>query len=282
VHAPAWLAAVPNLAWAALFFVVPFGIMILYSVSTQDALTAEIHYTGTLSNYAKLDSPTVLTSVERSLMVSALATGLCVVLGYPVAYFIAHKAGRLKPLFLVLVIIPFWTSFVIRTYAWLGLLSPSGYVNELLRSLGVIANPLSLAYDPAAIVVGVTYNYLPIMIFPLFVALDRIDPRVLEAARDLGAGGLAVIWRVIIPQSLPGLVAGIIVVAVPATGEYVVPAILGGGKTLMLGNVIGAQFGLSFVWPFGAALATAMTGLLLLFIAITVKAASRLGMERVS
>jgi ABC-type spermidine/putrescine transport system permease subunit I len=274
-------AAVPNLAWAALFFLVPFAVMILYSVSVQDPITAQIHYTLSTSNYARIDQPLVLGALLRSLSMSAIATVLCVVLGYPVAYFIAHWAGRWKPLFLVMVIVPFWMSFVIRTYAWLGLLGPQGQVNDILKSVGLISAPLPLAYHPIAIVIGIVYNYLPIMIFPLFVALDRIDHRVIEASRDLGATSRHVFTRVIFPQSLPGLVAGVIVVAVPATGEYVVPAILGGGKTLMLGNVIQDQFGLSFAWPFGAALATAMTGLLLVFIAITVRVAARMGMEQI-
>jgi spermidine/putrescine transport system permease protein len=178
------------------------------------------------------------------------------------------------------VIVPFWTSFVIRTYAWLGILGPQGHVNDFVSWTGLSDRPLELAFDTPAIIIGIVYNYLPLMIFPLFVSLDRIDARVLEAARDLGAGSVSVFRRVIFPQALPGLVAGVIVVGVPAAGEYVVPAILGGGKTLMFGNIIAAQFGASFVWPFGAALATALTGLLLVFIAATLGAARRAGMER--
>jgi spermidine/putrescine transport system permease protein len=149
------IASVPNLVWCALFFVVPFGLMAVYSVSTQDALTAKISYTWTADNYDRIRDSIITDAFLRSAAISAAATAGCLVLAYPVAFFMAHRAGRLKPLFLVLVIVPFWTSFVIRTYAWLGLLAPKGYVNDLLVGIGIVDRPLSLAFNTPAIVIGI-------------------------------------------------------------------------------------------------------------------------------
>jgi spermidine/putrescine transport system permease protein len=275
------LTTIPNLLWTAVFFVVPFGMMVVYSLSRQDVLTAKISYVWTTENYRLIDDAIILNAFARSLWISGGSTLICLVLGYPVAYFIAHRAGRFKSLFLVLVIVPFWTSFVIRTYAWLGILGPAGYLNDVVGWFGASPNSLKLAYNTPAIMIGIVYNYLPLMVFPLFVSLDRIDRRVLEAAFDLGAGGLSVFRRVIFPQSLPGVLAGVILVGVPATGEYVIPTILGGGKSLMFGNIIANQFGSSFVWPFGAALATTLTAVLLLLIVVVLQTARRTGMEQV-
>lgn len=267
--------ALPNLLWATIFFVVPFGLMAVYSIAQQDPVTAEMNFNWTTENYERVGQSLILGALVRSLLMSAAATLLCLLIAYPLAYFIARESGRLKPVFLILVIIPFWTSFVIRTYAWLGLLKPQGLVNNMLQVMGVVGEESSVAFTPLGIVVGIVYNYLPLMIFPLFASLNRIDESVLEAARDLGASSFSTFRRVIFPQALPGMMAGIIIVGVPATGEYVIPAILGGGKTLMFGNVIAAQFGSAFAWPFGAALATVLTTLLLAMIVILVQVVGR-------
>lgn len=267
--------ALPNLVWALLFFVIPFGLMAVYSLAQQDPGTAEMNFNWTTENYERVGQGLILAALARSLLMSTAATLLCILIAYPLAYFIAHHSGRLKPVFLVLVIIPFWTSFVIRTYAWLGLLKPQGLTNNMLQAMGLVGEGSSVAFTPLAIVIGIVYNYLPLMIFPLFVSLNRIDKSVLEAAGDLGASSFSTFRRVIFPQALPGMVAGIIVVGVPATGEYVIPAILGGGKTLMFGNLIAAQFGSAFAWPFGAALATVLTALLLAMIVVLIQAVGR-------
>lgn len=259
----AWTPALPNLGWVALFFAVPIALMFVYSLARQDSLTAQIQYAWTLDNYRALWSGLIGHALLRSLAMSATATLLCVLLGYPVAYYLARYAGRWKGLLLVLVIVPFWTSFVVRTYAWLQILAPEGNLNRLLRWAHLTDQPLSIAYGPYAIIIGVAYNYLPLMIFPLYVSLSQIREEVLEAARDLGAGSLSTFRRVTLPQARPGLIAGIIIVGVPATGEYVVPSILGGGKTLMFGNLIALQFGSGFRWPFGAALAALLTVILM-------------------
>lgn len=178
-------------------------------------------------------------------------------------------------------IIPFLTSFVVRTYAWVGILGTDGTVNDVLLWLGLVREPVELIFNPVGIIIGIVYNYLPLMVMAIFVVLDRIDPHVLESARDLGAGGLGAFFRVVLPQSLPGMIAGIIVVGAPAAGEYIVPAILGGGKTLMYGNIVADQFGSAFEWPFGAALSVILVGVLLAVIGLRVRVVRRQGLERV-
>jgi spermidine/putrescine transport system permease protein len=272
-------AATPNLLWACAFFAVPVAIMLLYSVATQDTLTAKVAFDWSLDNYERIGDSIVLHALLRSLWISGVATLACLVLGYPVAYFLAFRAGRLKAVLLGLVVVPFLTSFVVRTYALIGVLGPQGALNDVLRATGLVDEPLALLFNPTGIVIGIVYNYLPLMILTLFVALDRIDARVLEAARDLGAGTFSTFRRVIFPQALPGMVAGIIVVGAPAAGEYVIPSILGGGKTLMFGNVIANQFGSTFAWPYGAALSVVLTAVLLVLIFATLRLAGRGGVR---
>ncbi len=262
------LAALPNLAWAALFFLVPSVLMVVHSFATQDTLTADISFGWTLESYERINDPIVLRALVRSLWISAISTGICLLIAYPLAYFLAFRARRLKPLLVALVVIPFLTSFVVRTYAWVNILGTDGPVNDALLSLGIVDEPLQLIFNPAGIVIGIVYNYLPLMVLAIFVVLDRIDPHVVESARDLGANGISAFFRVVFPQGLPGMIAGIIVVGAPAAGEYVIPAILGGGKTLMYGNVIADQFGSAFEWPYGAALSVMLVAVLLVVIGL--------------
>ena len=181
-----------------------------------------------------------------------------------------------------LVIIPFLISFVVRTYAWVNILGEGGIVNDAVLGLGLAAEPLELIFNPIGIIIGIVYNYLPLMVLALFVVLDRIDPHVLESARDLGASAVSTFFRVVFPQGLPGMIAGIVIVGAPAAGEYVIPTILGGGKTLMYGNVIADQFGSAFQWPYGAALSVILVGLLLIVITVLVRLFGRGGLREVA
>jgi ABC-type spermidine/putrescine transport system permease subunit I len=270
-------AAAPNLVWAAAFFAVPAAVMVVYSFAQQDMLTAEVSFDWTLANYERIGDSIILEALLRSLWLSGVATFFCLLVAYPVAYFLAFRAGRMKTVLLGLVIVPFLTSFVVRTYALVGVLGPQGALNDVLRATGLIDEPLRLLYNPTAIVIGIVYNYLPLMILTLYVALDRIDRRVLEAARDLGAGTFNTFRRVIFPQAMPGMIAGVIVVGAPAAGEYVIPTILGGGKTLMFGNIVADQFGSTFAWPYGAALSVLLTGVLLVLIFAALRLSARRG-----
>ncbi|MER8569367.1 ABC transporter permease [Mesorhizobium sp. M0924] len=275
------LVSLPNLVWVVLFFFVPSVLMILYSFATQNTLTAKISFGWTIESYERINDPIILQALVRSLWISGAATLICLLLAYPMAYFLTFQAGRLKAYLVTLVIIPFLTSFVIRSYAWVGILDTNGLLNDALISLHIVNQPLDLLFSPSAIIIGIVYNYLPLMVLTLFVSLDRINPNVLEAARDLGASGTSAFFRVVFPQSLPGMMAGIVVVGAPATGEYVIPTILGGGKTLMYGNVIANQFGSSFEWPYGAALSVILVFLLLAVIGLCIRIFGRLDVERV-
>ena len=203
----------------------------------------------------------------RSLWMAALTTGLCLGIGFPAAYALAlHVPRRRRGLLLGLVVVPLWTSFLIRTYAWMFILRSEGLLNHLLLSTGLASRPLPMLYTGAAVIVGLVYGELPFMILPLYAALERLDRTLLEAAADLGAGRAAVVRRVTVPLALPGLVAGVVLVFVPSLGQFVVSDLLGGAHTMLLGNLIQNQFAVARNQPFGAALAFELTAAVLLLL----------------
>jgi spermidine/putrescine transport system permease protein len=209
-----------------------------------------------------------LDAIVRSLILSVTATAVCVVIAIPLAFFIVEQRPRLQMLLLLAVIVPFWTSFLIRTYAWVNILQNEGPLESLLQNLGLIHGPLNVLYSPLAIGVGIVFSYLPLMVLPIYVALERRDPAVLEAAADLGSHGAGLVWHVVIPLARAGIIAGCILVGIPATGEFVIPAVLGGGKTLMLGNVIGTQFLETGNLALGSAMAMSLLGIVVLLLAV--------------
>jgi spermidine/putrescine transport system permease protein len=201
----------------------------------------------------------------RSLILSVGSTLACLLIGFPVAYTIARTRGRGQLILLFGVMVPFWTSFIVRTYGIFNLIGDSGPLARLLESLGIIGDDgLHLLFTPLGVAIGITYSYLPLMILPLYVALERIDPALLDAANDLGAAPHRVLRRVILPLAKPGIAAGCILVGIPATGEYVIPQILGGGKTLMIGNVVADQFLSIGDYPFGSSLAIVLTAIVMI------------------
>ena len=202
----------------------------------------------------------------RSIKLSFLTTVICLVLGFPTAYFIATRPPSTRNVWLFLITIPFWTNLLIRTFAILELIRNKGVINNSLMSLGVISEPIPMLYSNAAIVIGMTYVYLPLMVLPIYAAMERFDFRYVEAGFDLYASRLKVMWRIILPIIKPGVIAGSILVFVPSLGAYVTPRILGGGKNLMIGNLIELQFGQGKNWPLGAALAVTM--LLIVLVAL--------------
>ena len=260
------LLALPSVAWTVVFFFAPLGLLLLYSFGTTNLLTYQVGFGWTLSNYSGIFQQLYLDSVLRSFALSLGATLACLVIGFPVAYTIARSSGRRQALLLLAVMIPFWTSFVVRTYGIYNVISYNGPLYQLLHGLGLIHGYLHLLFTPVGVGIGIVYTYLPLMILPLYVALERIDPAVLEAASDLGAKPYRVLRRVTLPLAIPGIIAGCILVAIPATGEYVIPQILGGGKTLMFGNIVSDQFLSLGDYPFGAALAVALTVLLMILL----------------
>jgi spermidine/putrescine transport system permease protein len=259
----------PAMLWLALFIVAPLAIVIVVSFATRGPYGKTI-YQFTPSNFLRAFDPVYLRAYWRTAWIATTTTLLCGVVSYPVAYYLALRAPeRWKRPLLVLTVIPFWTSFLIRTYAWILLLRSEGVVNSALMSTGLIEAPLKLLYSDLAVLLGQVYGELPFMILPIYVALDRLDIRLLEAAQDLGANKFWTFTKVTLPLSRSGLIAGIVLVFIPSLGAFITPDLLGGAKSVMIGNLIQNQFA-QLNQPFGSALSLILTVavLLLLFIAL--------------
>ena len=253
----------PAFGWTLLFFIVPLIILVVYSFGEINYDTLAVHWGWNLQNYSQIGQSLYRDAIFKSLRLSVGATLACLAVGYPVAYWISRQPATRQRLFLLLLIIPFWSSFLVRTYAIANLLADGGPLASLIHSLGL--GSLNIQYSSLAVEIGIVYSYLPLMVLPLYVALERLDPVVVESANDLGARPWRVFLRVTLPLSAPGIVAGCILVGIPATGEYVIPTILGGGKTLMYGNLIATQFQEAGDIPLGAALAAALTAAITIF-----------------
>ena len=254
---PAWV-------WAVALFAVPSAVVLAYSFLSR-GVYGGIEAPWTAESYFRLADPLYLTILLRSFAMAAAATAICLVLAFPLAVFIS-RAGKRKNLYLQLVLLPFWTSFLVRTYAWLFLLRDTGLINLTLESLGLIRGPLPLLYNDGAVLLGLVYGYLPFMVLPVYATLERLDPALVEAAADLGARPLATVWRVLVPLSGPGIRAGSILVFIPCLGAYLTPDLLGGGRTVLAGNLVQNQFTAARDWPFGAAVSV----VLMAFVAILV------------
>ena len=260
----------PAVLWLLGLIVVPLLIVLIVSLATRGPYGKTI-YDFTPSNFLRAFDPLYLRSYWRTLWIATATTLLCGVVSYPVAYYLALRApDRWKRTLLVLTVIPFWTSFLIRTYAWILLLRSEGAINSALISSGLIGAPLKLLYSDFAVLVGQVYGELPFMILPIYVALDRLDVRLLEAARDLGANRFWTFVKVTLPLSSPGLIAGIVLVFIPSLGAFVTPDLLGGAKSVMIGNLIQNQFA-QLNQPFGSALSLILTVGVLLLLAIAFK-----------
>jgi spermidine/putrescine transport system permease protein len=249
-----WLLVSPLLAWIALFVVAPTAIMLVYSFGRRGTLGGVV-LGFTLDNYAAVIDPTYLQILVRSVLYSGLTTAICLVVGYPVAYYIGRADERRRNVLLMLVMVPFWTSFLIRTYAWVTILKSEGLLNGALLQLQLISQPIEMLYTPAAVILGLVYTFLPFMILPIYTSVEKLDNALVEAAFDLGAGPVRAFYRVVVPMTSPGITAGVLLVFIPALGLYAVNDILGGGKVDMIGNIIENQFkGNARNWPFGSAL----------------------------
>jgi spermidine/putrescine transport system permease protein len=211
----------------------------------------------TLEAYTRVLNPLYAVIVWRSVWISGVATAACLVLGFPLALFISRARGR-RTLLLNLVMLPFWTSFLIRTYAWMFLLRDTGLINTVLQAMGVIHEPLPMLYNNGAVILGLVYGFLPFMVLPLYATLERMDPSLAEASADLGARPLQTLWRVTLPLCAPGIRAGSILVFVPCLGTYLTSDLLGGSKTILIGNLVQNQFTSARDWPFGAAASLAL------------------------
>jgi len=250
-------------AWLLLFFLLPLAIVAAISFAESADAIPPFRLTWNLANYCTL-AQGCLRVYLSSLGLAELATLLCLLIGYPVAFAIARAPGVWRQLLLFLVMLPFWTSFLIRVYAWIAILQPSGLVNRLLLSAGLIEAPLPLLYNGFSVTLGLVYSYLPFMILPLYGSLSRLDESLVEAAADLGAPPRRVFRDVILPLSLPGVAAGCLLVFIPAVGEFVIPDLLGGPGTLMIGKMLWQEFFDNVDWPAAAAVAMALVAVLTL------------------
>ncbi|MEN3974406.1 ABC transporter permease subunit [Emcibacter sp. SYSU 3D8] len=262
-------------AWLALFFLLPLLIVLKISVSEsvmgippyepifKAAENARVQIHLTFSNFMLLLRDNLyVVAYLNSVKIAAISTLVSVLLGYTMAYGIVRSPLRWRYLLLMLIIIPFWTSFLIRIYAMIGFLKDNGLINNVLMALGVIDQPLPIMYTPAAIYIGIVYSYLPFMVLPIYAALERMDPSLLEAASDLGAKPWKAFLRVTLPLSMPGVIAGSLLVFIPAVGEFVIPELLGGLGSPMIGKVLWAEFFNNRDWPVASAVAVAMLALL--------------------
>jgi spermidine/putrescine transport system permease protein len=276
--------SVPPIAWLLFFFLIPLGVIWAYTFGENTGPTT-IDFTGTFANYARALEPLYLGIFVKSVVVAAITTVLCLVVGFPVALAIAFATPKQKAWLLLLIMLPFWTNLLIRTFALIAVLREQGYVNFALEWLWNNASgfmtliglqplgdfePLTLLYNNFAVVVGLVYVHLPFMVLPLYSALDRMDRSLMEASLDLGAGHMKTILLVVVPLAAPGIASGILITFIPALGSYLTPDLLGGTDSQMIANVIERQFKRANDWPFGAALSFLL--MYLTFIAIALQA----------
>lgn len=266
--------------WLLVFFFVPF--VIVLKISLSEPAIAMPPYTPTfapgeglsgllemfrrfsLANFEWLTQDTLyINSYLSSLYIAGVSTIITFLIGYPMAYGMARAPAAVRPTLLMLVILPFWTSFLIRVYAWIGILKPEGLLNQFLLSLGVIDDPLIILNTNTALYIGIVYSYLPFMVLPLYSTLEKMDQSLIEAAQDLGSPPLSTFWKITFPLSLPGVLAGCMLVFIPAVGEFVIPDLLGGSRTLMIGKTLWSEFFSNRDWPVASAVAIVLLVILL-------------------
>lgn len=272
------LLAAPPVGWLMLFMVVPCLMVFVYAFFTR-GLYGGVEYTLTWENIARVVDPLYVGIVLTSARIAGTATLLAVLIAYPAAYAIARAPRRVQPVLLFLAVLPFWSNYLIRTYAWIVLLNREGLINHGLRSLGYSGEPLSLLYTEGAVIVGLVYNYLPFVILAIYATLSRLNRELLEASRDLGASAAMTFVRVTLPLTAPGIAAGAVFVFVLSIGNFVTPALLGGGRFQMIGNLVYDQFLTANDWPFGAALGMALMGIMMAVLFVQAKVTARIGGE---
>jgi spermidine/putrescine transport system permease protein len=248
------LLVLPGVVWLAVFFLVPLGIMLVVSLGAVDPGGHITLANPNLDNYAQATRPEYLPAFAKSLWYSLVTTLLSIGIGYPVAYWISRHGGRHKVLLLILVMLPFWTSYLIRTYAWMIILRDNGILNSVLLGVGLIDDPIPLLDSDLAVILGMTYGFLPFAILPLFVSIDRLDNNLVQAARDLYASGRRAFLHVTLPLTLPGIVAASLLTFIPALGDWVTPDLLGGAQTTTIAKIVQVIFTTGRDWPYGSAL----------------------------
>jgi spermidine/putrescine transport system permease protein len=289
---PGFILAVPAWAWLLIFFVAPVAVVVWYSFGYKPGLFGT-HANDILSfdRYAEVFTPTFFDTFLNTLWIGIGGTALCFVIGAPVAYWMALKApSNMKGLLIALVLVPFWTNFLVRTIGWLVILSPEGWISHALQAFGL--GPLDILYTRPAVLFGVVYNYLPLMILPLFVAFDRVELSVREASKDLGATRWGTFTRVTFPLARPGIIVGAVLVYIPLMGDYITATVLGGAKGNMVGQLVASQFQTAQNWALGSAMAVmliliilgsvALIGFILWLIATPFRVRNRITLEGVA
>ena len=248
--------SLPAYAYLVLFFAVPLVLVFVYSFASRSATGQTVLRNWSLDSYQRLLDPLVIEIFLRSFVLALTTTAICLLVSYPFAYYIATSSPGVRNFLLILVMIPFWSNFLVRTYAWRVLLGSDGIVSQVSQALG--GEPIRILFTNSAVLIGLVYGFLPFMVLPLYAAIERLDWGLVEAARDLYADGWTAFRKVTFPLSMPGVIAGSILVFIPALGAYVTPAILGGARTVLMGDYIVSQFLAARNWPFGSALSFAV------------------------
>ena len=270
-----WVSILPVNVWLWLWVLLPTLMLVAVSFATREPENL-IEWTFTLDNYARLSDPLYIQVFWDSFWLAAVTAMLCLLVGFPFAWWLTRLTPRWRALALFLIIIPFWTNSLIRTYAIKLILGKQGLINNALLGIGVIDVPLDMLYTPGAVICGLVYILFPFMVLPLYGNLEKLDQSLLEAARDLGASRLQVLRKIVIPLTMPGIVAGVLIVFLPAMGMFYIADLLGGAKNLLLGNIIKNQFLSSMDWPFGSAISIAMIVLMGLLMLAYFQAAKRI------
>ncbi len=256
----------PGLFYVTVFMAIPMVLVLSYAFLKRGRFGG-VKMEFTLDNFHRVIESVYVSVIGNSILIATITTILALAIGYPTAYAIARLPRKWRNLALVLVVLPFWTNFLIRTYAWILLLNSEGPLNKGLMAVGILHEPLDLLYTRGAVVVGLLYAYLPLMILPIYASVERLDNSLIEAATNLGASRARAFFTITLPLTLPGTMIGAIFVFVPSLGNFIVPELLGGGKTVMIGNLIRDQFLKARDWPFGAVLALIMVALLIILFA---------------
>lgn len=257
----------PPAIWLTVFFILPLIIILIYSFASRGPFGG-VEFVFNPDNYIRVIDPMYAGILWRSVYISIISTVACLLIGYPLAFYISRQKNRYRNILLALLIIPFWTNFLVRTYSWMFILRTEGLLNNTLLWMGVISEPLQILFTDTAVIIGLVYTYLPFMVLPVYVSLEKMDMNLLMAARDLGASSYQTFRKVILPLTRPGVISGSILVFVPCIGAYITPDILGGSRSMMVGNLIQMQFLSARDWPFGSALSFALMAIVLLLLLV--------------
>lgn len=273
-----WFWSLPGLIFLTLFAAFPVLSMLFMSILTAGRFGG-VTTPFTLNNFVRATDSTFLKVIGTSLLISAATAILSLLIGFPTALFISRLSRKWQIILVIAIVMPYWTNFLVRTYAWLVLLNNEGIINKFLERIGLINQPIEMLYTPFSVIVGMTYLYLPLMILPIYAALEKVDKNLIEAAHDLGSSTWKSLKTISIPLAMPGILIGLIFVFVPSMGNFVVPEILGGGKTVMIGNLVRDQFLKARDWPFGATFALILTIILVILISIQSRISKRVNIN---